>query len=314
MTSDFVTHMTGLPQPAETAPGRIGVPVFSYAGFDHFERDLRAHGFYTVNLGDNVQSIALRSLLAQLGVAADRLIDIDRDTLPRYDGPPARLVMNARFMPFSFPLPPQIEPIFIGFSADERTIAAAEHDLRAHQPIGCRDPETCALIQQRGIAAYVAGCVTFTFSPREDEGATRLYVAYGAGAGDLPPGLLKHVPAELLDTAVFVSQRLATGVYPLGAPERRHMENVAAGLLETYRRDAKWLLTPLHHAASPCMAMGIPVTLARVDQNGRFGLLAQLTRLYQPFEFSSAMFPPQRANVEAIRAAYIADIRRRLGL
>ncbi|MFT3809590.1 MAG: hypothetical protein QM698_06690 [Micropepsaceae bacterium] len=314
MNPELVTRTAALTQPTERTPRRIGVPVFSYAGFDHFERDLRARGFYTVNLGDNVQSIALRRLLTAFGIAADTLIDIDRDTLRDYDGPPVRLVMNARFMPFSFPLPPQIEPIFIGFSADETTIAAAENDLRAHQPIGCRDPATCALLLQRGIAAYVAGCVTFTLPPRDDDGAARLYIAYGAGAGDLPPGLLKHVPAELLDTAVFVSQRLAAGVYPLGVAERRHMENVATGLLDVYRREARWLLTPLHHAASPCMAMGIPVTLARIDHNSRFGLLAGLTRLYQPHEFSNAMFPPQRADVEAIRAAYTADLCHRLGL
>ena len=77
---------------------KVGVLGFGYAGFDSFKEQLDRTGHYTVNLGDNAQTIAARALLLKLGVRAEDIITVDRDTLPSYDGEPVALIMNGVFL------------------------------------------------------------------------------------------------------------------------------------------------------------------------------------------------------------------------
>jgi hypothetical protein len=101
---------------------KIGVPGFGYEHFDHFTREVAEQGFFTANLGDNIQTIALRRLLQRLGVPASRVIEVNRDTLAQYDGEPVALILNGAFMRWSFPTPAQVKPVFLGFSQrDEHT-------------------------------------------------------------------------------------------------------------------------------------------------------------------------------------------------
>src|SRR5690606_25756088 len=44
----------------EARAQQFGVLEYSYRGFDHFERDIQERGVYTVNLGDFIQSEAVR--------------------------------------------------------------------------------------------------------------------------------------------------------------------------------------------------------------------------------------------------------------
>lgn len=101
---------------------KFGAPIFGYDHFLGFRDELRRDGFYTVNLGDNVQSIAVRRALTTLGVAASDIISVDRDSLRDYAGEPVRLVMNGVFGPHAFPPGPTVQPIFLGFSCPRETI------------------------------------------------------------------------------------------------------------------------------------------------------------------------------------------------
>ena len=82
---------------------KIGVPVFGYQHFTALERHVAQHGYFSANLGDNMQSIAVRLLLQRLGVQAGdivfcelsaywwdypgqilRTFTVDADPTPRY--------------------------------------------------------------------------------------------------------------------------------------------------------------------------------------------------------------------------------------
>jgi hypothetical protein len=280
---------------------KIGVLGFSYAGSAGFARHIEQSGFYTVNLGDNAQTIAARQLLLSLGVAADDIIDVDRDTLPDYAGEPVALIMNGVFLERSFPIPDSIHPIFIGFCAKNEAVVRDNRDyLKRHEPIGCRDLHTVALMHAHGIVAFATGCVTMTLPPRTAKPKHgKLLIVYGAGAGTLLPQVLKYIPPALLDRARFIAHRLPVHDLPLSPDSRRWIDDYETSLLGHYRDTADLVLTPLLHVASPCLGMRIPVVLYRKDLDTRFTYLAEKLPIHTPETVADIDWAPGIVDVGA---------------
>lgn len=284
---------------------KIGVVTFSYATFDHFDEMLARDGVYAVNLGDNAQTIAARRLLQRLGVASSDIVDIDRDTLPAYGGTPVTLLMNAVFRPQCFPIPEQITPIFLGFCARPETLAANSFYLKRHQPIGCRDTATAEALRALGIDAFVSGCVTLTLPRRGETAApSKTYVIHGWGSGAFPGEVLSRMPEPLLRGAEFVFHRLPVFEFPLSPASQRAAERYEAHLLDELCAGARLVVTPLHHAAAPCLAMGVPTIICRNDDDPRFSFLKQLTPVYGPEAFGAINWFPPPLDVSAVARAY----------
>ena len=112
---------------------KYGVLVFSYSHSRAFSDDLQKHGHISINLGDNMRTIAVRNLYRQLGIADDQVVSVDRDTLASCDGEPLALVMNACFFELSFPIPDRIVPVFVGFQAKRPIIEQNIVYFRRHR-------------------------------------------------------------------------------------------------------------------------------------------------------------------------------------
>ena len=125
--------------------GAIG---FSYGSFAHTRKVFDRTGAHSVNLGDNMQSLAVRHLYRCLGIPAERIVRIDRDRLAQYDGPPVVLPMNAVSFHNCLPAAPNVIPLFIGFHAAPAVIRARRGWLARHGTIVCRDPATAAALRQ----------------------------------------------------------------------------------------------------------------------------------------------------------------------
>lgn len=269
----------------------------------------------SVNIGDNIQSIAVRELFAAIGIEKENVIGVDRDSLREYDGEPVRLVMNGCFHDDCFPLPPQIEPVFFGFNAETETLIK---DNRAfflkHQPIGCRDTATRRMLEKHKISAYVTGCATLTFPRREREPAAgKPIIAFGSGPGSLPSELLSRIPKQWIESACLVFQREAIERTPLTDSDVVAMDHVARRYLQRYREEASVVITPLLHVASPCLAMGIPVILARRDHNPRFTAIDRLVPLYTPKDYSRVVWETASPEFEELKAAMIETARALMG-
>lgn len=281
-------------------PGhKFGVLRFGYENFFAFDELRRRDGSYDVNLGDNAQSIAVRNLLRDMGVGDEEILTVNRDTLSKYAGPPCSLIMNAVFFQQSFPLPPTIRPIFIGFQADEHVISSNLGLFKLHEPIGCRDRATTERMKNHGIAAFTTGCVTLTFPPRVQEPEHgRLLIVYGS---EFPSSVLQYIPKELSERCEFIYHRLPVDEFPVSARTHQLAETYEKALLERYRTTATLVLTPLHHVAAPCMAMGIPVIVCRSKNDDRFSFLEELTPIYTPDQFSSIDWHPAELDVSGSR-------------
>jgi len=288
---------------------KYGVITFSYGGFDHFDRDITRHGHFTANLGDNAQSIAARAIFRRLG-QCENVVSVDRDTLPNYDGPPVRLLMNAVFRAACFPLSPAITPIYLGFNAKADALPLIAPHLKAYEPIGCRDPETAETLNGLGVDAYVSGCVTLTLTRRQAtpvNGVT--YFVYGAGKGRLPMTIFSHTPPLILANAAIILNRLPSFDHPLNPEQQLSLERYEEHILHTLRDKARLVVTPLHHIAAPCMAMGIPTIICRKNVDSRFGLISRLAPIYTPDQFGSIDWEPAPIDVEIVADAYLKRLK-----
>ena len=283
--------------------GTIG---FSYDNMGPSRQAFARTGLHSANLGDNMQTLAVRHLYQRLGVAPDRVVRIDRDSLRSYAGPPVVLPMNAVFHRNCFPLAPGITPLWIGFHANDETIAQHKDWLGRQGLIGCRDPATAEALQSHGIAADVTGCLTFAFArrraaPPPDRG--RVMVIFGQGSGALPGAALSAMPEALLASAEFICQRREMNVLPLGLPEMDSNDHIAERILLRLRKRASLVVTPLHHAAAPAIAMGIPTVVVRREASTRFGFMQDLLAVHLGPDFTGVDWQPAPVDLAQVRAA-----------
>ena len=293
---------------------KTGILEFRYGHSESFAKRLRRNGSYTINLGDWIQSLAVERLVQSLGSNAGEVIKIDRDSLPAYQGPPVRLIMNACFLEHSFPIPPQVEPVFIGFQTSSRNLIREYLGyFKAHQPIGCRDTSTCKLFREQGVDAYITGCLTMTLPLRDERSAVpKTFFIGGEGPGKMPPGMKRHTPTHIGRTSFYQHQRESVTSLPLDDKDALRAAELAAGLLATYRRDASMVVTPLLHAAGPSLAMGIPVILARKDERDRFTAINRLLPVYTPGDFDAINWNPACPNIELLKQCLTALVARAL--
>jgi hypothetical protein len=109
------------------------------------------------------------------------------------------------------------------------------------------------------------------------------------------------MPPNLLQDAEFVSQRIPVFEFPLGTERRRQVERYAEVLLDYYSENAALVVTSLHHAAAPCMALGIPVILCRQQMDDRFSYLAEFARVHTPDNFDEIDWNPGPADMTSVR-------------
>ncbi|WP_312429128.1 polysaccharide pyruvyl transferase family protein [Achromobacter sp.] len=261
----------------------------------------------TANVGDSIQSIAVRRLLKRLAIDEANIVGVDRDSLKQYAGPPVKLIMNGCFNERCFPLPSQITPIFFGFNAESESVITKNKELfKRHQPIGCRDNATKQMFDRHRITAYVTGCATLTLDRRTEAAdiAAAPVIAFGAGSGVLQQKLLEIIPKPLLEHARLIYQREPVREIPLSDDSVGKMNTLAHTYLDVYTK-ASVVVTPLLHVASPCVAMGIPVVLARRDRDDRFTAIDRLLPVYTPTEFSSIDWRVRPLDIEPLKSAML---------
>ena len=303
-----------LPQGASICMKKTGILEFRYGHSESFAKRLRRKGSYTINLGDWIQSLAVQLLVESLGPAGGEIVKIDRDSLPTYQGPPVRLIMNACFLEHCFPIPPQVEPVFIGFQTSSSGLIREYLDyFKAHQPIGCRDTATRDMFRQQGVDAYITGCLTMSLPLRDERPAVpKSFFIGGEGPGKMPKSLKRQTPSHVARSSVYQHQREPVTSLPLDDKDALRATELAAGLLATYRQEATLVVTPLLHAAGPSLAMGIPVILARKDERDRFTAINRLLPVHTPGDFDAINWNPACPNIEALKQCLTSLVARAL--
>ena len=141
---------------------RFSSSAFESSGLSAVGHNFAALAYSTINIGDEIQTIA------QLGFLPPHLelATVNRDHLDRYRGIRRILIANGWFLHNRGNWPPasNLDLVFVSFHmADEwQPDDVALAYLRLHAPIGCRDLSTVQRLQGYGIEAYFTGCLTLT--------------------------------------------------------------------------------------------------------------------------------------------------------
>lgn len=242
----------------------------------------------TVNLGDEMQSLAAQRFLPSVDVLLHRDA---LDAAPSGDGP-VHAILNGWFLgkPEHWPPHPRIVPLLLSMHFDhkrsrkrfwraptgERLLSPAGREwLTANGPVGARDRATLALLEAHGIPAWFSGCLTLTL-PR-GEPAREDYIV----ACDIPAGPLAELRRRTRRNVIAVTHRDAT--------TRGHEPRMAKarGLLALYAR-AHAVVTTRLHCALPCISQGTPVLFAPGERDPeRLQLATEFARVTTLAELAS---------------------------
>ena len=121
---------------------------------------------YTINLGNEIQSIASRRFLPEI----DYYIDHEKINEFR-DAKNVKMIMNGYFLDCLKAWPPSrnIDPLLISMHFSPREdiknviLSKDSKDyLNEFGPVGCRDIITQEILNENGVDAYFSGCLTLT--------------------------------------------------------------------------------------------------------------------------------------------------------
>lgn len=227
-----------------------------------------------VNIGDYIQTFAVDYIYQQMGIQADKIINIDRHALKSYVGEEVVLPLNAWFgyKDDTGDFSKNIRPVFIGYHNLNRNI---NKKINQYGIIGCRDEKTYRMLIQKGVHAYISGCMTVLF-PKRDVTPKKEKVFLV----DLPQTVLKVIPRDIIRKAEYVSHEIQINENADEEQEQQRLESVAREILQKYKEEATLVITSRLHAALPCMAMGIPVILLREGVDERFTFIDKFLSIY----------------------------------
>ncbi|MBD3637743.1 MAG: polysaccharide pyruvyl transferase family protein [Crocinitomicaceae bacterium] len=229
--------------------------------------------YTTLNVGDEIQSLAVKRLLPHVD------FEVDREKLHEWkspDGEKAKFVLNGWYMekPDHWPPSEDIKPLFISFhishefgAAEKMTTPEMIEYYKKHEPIGCRDMHTTNLLKSKGVDAYFSGCATLTFENKFSERNEEIIMAdplfnlwpysYGKYCAE------KLVPEDQKKNIRWITHRRPSR-------NRSHEERVkdAEKIIEAYSK-AKLVFTSRIHVALPCLALGTPVIFINAGYNSK---------------------------------------------
>ncbi len=279
--------------------------------------------YSTVNLGDEIQSIAAQQFLP----STDSLVDRDQlNRLPNGAVGEYKILLNGwhTHKPENWPPSPKLIPLITSFHITGETyskdqycarpsdVLLEEKNLayfRAHAPIGTRDLWTRDLLRQKGVESYFSGCLTLTLGSGRPK-IRKNYVCAVDVEGPILDRLRNRVSDPLL-TLTHIDPR------PGSFNERCHR---ARRLLSIYAQ-AKLVVTSRLHCALPCLALQTPVLLIHMAPDSyRFTGLSDLLRccsvkdfLEGRYEFNVNNPPPNKTTYLRYREELIRTVNRFIG-
>ncbi|MEG2654034.1 MAG: polysaccharide pyruvyl transferase family protein, partial [Ruthenibacterium sp.] len=236
--------------------------------------------------GDQAQILAIDYLYREMGIAPEEIVYIDKDALPFYDGEPVLLPVSMPLVDYkeggiSEMFSPKITPVFLGLTLAKDTLLPGEVAYyKQHEPVGCRDERCYDILRGYGIQCYLGGCITVLLPERTQDSArqTKIFVI------DPTEKLKPSIPAEIAKNAIWDTHFFYG---PMPNPKER-----AAARYRRYSEEAALVITSLLHVSVPCMAMGIPLVLAKDLVSYRFAWLEALMKIYLPEQYPSINWHP----------------------
>lgn len=258
-----------------------------------------------VNLGDPIQSYAVKLLYKEMGIEERDMIPVDRYDMKTYDGEECICVVNtcSTYEELAYDsgfMPPSDKIHAIPFSLHiNRHIADDELEFyRSCLDVGCRDVFTENKLSKLGVRAYLTGCLSLTFPRRSREQEIRAKDVYLI---DVQPEFRELIPKEILRDAIELSSiyrfEIKHNLKRMTEQEASEYHRMGEERIKLLRDTAKLVITTRLHAAAPCLAMGIPVIMTKHDD--RFGFIDRFLPSYTSWDTDIIDWDPKPVDIEA---------------
>ena len=233
-----------------------------------------------------------------MNVEESDIVNIRFEELSSYRGEKVLLPMHGYFnyskdFP-AVPTSPDIVPVYLGFHTTSKNYIKNKPYWKEQKIVGCRDEATWTAMTQEGYSAFLTGCMTVLFPKREcTPKKERVFLV------DAHPKIEPYIPANLRDKIEYISHDVKVDK-KLSTKEQIEMgEKITRDIYRRYAEEAILVVTSRLHCAAPCLAMGIPVILARDGFDERYGWLDKFLPLYTPETFAEIDWNPARIDLEA---------------
>ena len=232
---------------------------------------------YTINLGNEIQSIAARRFLPEI----DYLIDHEKIN-EFSDDSNVKMIMNAWYLDCLKAWPPSehIDPLLISmhFSSKKSTQKVILSDesreyLIQHGPVGCRDHYTADFLKENDIDAYFSGCLTLTLDTGNKYNYKDEKNAYVLISSDKADVLIPFLKQKTNKKIYVINQDFLPSfkkAFPGSIPKSLYNFTsyynfddklfIAENILRMYE-NADCVITDRLHCALPCLALKTPVLL-----------------------------------------------------
>ncbi len=258
-----------------------------------------------VNLGDPIQSYAVKLLYREMGIEECDIIPIPRYDMKKYDGEECICVINTcstyeELAYDSFFMPPSDKIHAVPFSLHiNREIPNDELAYyRGCIDVGCRDVFTENKLAKLGVNSYLTGCLSLTFPQRTIEMNEKAKTVYLI---DVQPEFKKLIPQNILKDAIELSSICRFDITHesnrMTEEETFAYHRMGEERIELLRDNASLVITSRLHAAAPCLAMGIPVIMTKHDD--RFGFIDRFLPSYTNWDTDCINWAPEPIDIEA---------------
>ena len=250
--------------------------------------------YSTMNIGDEIQSIAARRFIPHV----DEYIDRERlDSFIPPSGDTFTMILNGWYThsPKNFPPSRYIAPLLVSmhFSREIRSSItksrASMEWLRNNGPVGCRDKDTMRFLLSNDVPAYFSGCLTLTLQENKNlkTSCGRDYI------------LCVDVPDDVYDAASEMAGKTAIRLTKTVSPYVSCTDKLKLAEIYLYvYHNAATVITSNLHTAMPCLGLNTPVCLITQEkEDGRFDGLSELVNHCTRNEFMRGCYdvsnPPE---------------------
>jgi hypothetical protein len=277
----------------------------------------------TENLGDYIQMLACLRLLETLDLRPSIYLDRDNELASaptgEWNSGPILLPLSGWFKHMAgddpqWPPHGRIIPIFIGFHVRPHQCPALLAPasiayMKGHGPVGCRDPFTKRVLEEKGVPAYLSHCLSLTFPRRPPEAVGDKVVVVSRDRE-----IVDLLPPEYRRDHLYMNH------YAVNDTFAAYME-AARERLAFYRTQARLVITTFLHCALPCLAMGIPVVvflpspqneLQRTSDEERFSGLMQIAPVHRFGATAQVDWSPPPPDIESLKETVSRDFRDRV--
>jgi hypothetical protein len=267
----------------------------------------------TFNIGDCVQSIALKYLYNKIGIKNEDIVEINKYDISSYDGSeyvilPLCNSHNGTREYGVLPVSNKIIPVFTSFNLFTKELDNGMIDnLKSYEPIGCRDEQTMINMRNHNILAYMTGCITAILPKRpiRNRKNKTFFV-------DIPDSLNKFIPDKLKKNCEYLSHLIPIESDSFDDNEVKRMNKIAIDRLEQYKNEATLVVTSRLHCAVPCMAMGIPVIIAANNYPFNFGWVDRFLPVHTSNDFDSINWNPKIVEYEDVKQRLVYNFGREI--